>query len=45
MAPFNLPDQKDQILKAPLRWMKKRPKIFTPLDDTRANFNNETGVN
>ena len=47
MAPFNLSDQKDQLIKVPLKWMRKRPKIFNSLDNTRANFtkmnNNNTG--
>ena len=38
MAPFNLSDQKDQIFKAPIEWMKKRPKIFDPLDLIRSNL-------
>jgi len=41
MAPFNLADQKDQLIKLPLQWMKKRPKIFGALDDTRANLKGE----
>jgi len=42
MAPFNLSDQKDQILKLPLSWMKKRPKIFNPLDPIRSNLKTTT---
>jgi len=38
MAPFNLSDQKDQLIKLPLRWMKKRPKIFESLDPIRSNL-------
>ena len=45
MAPFNLSDQKDQILKVPLRWMKKRPKIFNSLDPIRSNLENNTASN
>ena len=41
MAPFNLSDQKDQLIKLPLNWMKKRPKVFSPLDNIRGNFNHE----
>jgi len=37
MAPFNLSDQKDQIIKVPFQWMKKRPKIFDTLDQIRSN--------
>jgi len=42
MAPFNLSDQQDQIFKLPFTWMKKRPKIFKPLDKTRLNLKNNT---
>ena len=35
VAPFNLSDQKDQILRVPLQWMKRRPKIFQTKDMTR----------
>jgi len=42
MAPFNLSDQKDQIIKVPLQWMKKRPKIFNPLDSIRSNLKRNT---
>jgi len=42
MAPFNLSDQKDQIIKLPLQWLKKRPKIFNPLDSTRLNLENQS---
>lgn len=46
MAPFNLSDQKDQLIKMPLTWMKKRPKIFESLDTVRSNFkNNESNTN
>ena len=45
MAPFNLSDQKDQIFKAPTEWMKKRPKIFNPLDTIRANMGKSDGGN
>jgi len=38
MAPFNLKDQKDQLIKMPLQWMKERPKIFEPLDPVRSNL-------
>ena len=38
MAPFNLSDQKDQIIKMPLQWMKKRPKIFNSLNPVRSNL-------
>ena len=38
LAPFNLSDQKDQLFKMPLRWMKKRPRIFSPLDTVRSNL-------
>jgi len=38
MAPFNLSDQKDQLIKMPLTWMKKRPKIFGALDNVRSNL-------
>ncbi|MCL1991046.1 MAG: spore germination protein [Defluviitaleaceae bacterium] len=38
MAPFNLSDQKDQLIKLPVTWMKKRPKIFAPLDPIRSNL-------
>lgn len=41
MAPFNLSDQKDQIFKAPLRFMSNRPKIFSPLDTVRANLSEQ----
>jgi len=41
MAPFNLADQKDQLIKLPLQLMKKRPKIFGTLDDTRTNLKGE----
>lgn len=40
MAPFNLSDQKDQIIKMPLQRMKKRPKIFNTLDPVRSNLDN-----
>ncbi|MCL2559524.1 MAG: spore germination protein [Turicibacter sp.] len=43
MAPFNLSDQKDQLIKMPLWWMKKRPKIFQPLDTVRSNLENTGG--
>ena len=42
MAPFNLSDQKDQLIKMPLQWMKKRPKIFESLDQIRANLKSNT---
>ena len=38
MAPFNLSDQKDQLIKMPLSWMKRRPKIFGALDPIKANL-------
>ena len=43
MAPFNLSDQKDQILKLPLWLMKKRPKIFNPMDTIRSNLKTHGG--
>ena len=43
MAPFNLNDQKDQILKLPLQWMKKRPKVFAALDPIRSNIKESEG--
>lgn len=42
MAPFNLSDQKDQLIKMPLWWMKKRPKIFSALDPIRSNLNHQS---
>ena len=41
MAPFNLRDQKDQIIKRSIWHMKKRPKIFASLDQTRSNINQD----
>jgi len=35
IAPFNLADQKDQLIRMPIRSMKKRPKIFEPLDNIK----------
>ena len=43
MAPFNLSDQKDQIIKLPLKFMKNRPKIFDVLDSTRLNLSENKG--
>ena len=42
MAPFNLSDQKDQILKFPIQLMKLRPKIYKPLNKTRSNIKEDT---
>ena len=44
MAPFNLRDQKDQLIKMPLEWMKNRPKIFGALDHVRSNIKNSSSV-
>jgi len=35
MAPFNLSDQKDQLFKLPLKWMKRRPKVYETLDQVK----------
>jgi len=35
IAPFNLSDQKDQLFKFPITWMKKRPKVFETLDQVK----------
>jgi len=43
MAPFNLSDQKDQLIKLPIQWMKERPKIFNPLDEVRAKTDENGG--
>jgi spore germination protein KA len=42
MAPFSLSDQKDQLIKMPLQYMKRRPKIFAPLDQIRLNLKKPT---
>ena len=39
-APFNLQDQKDELFKSPIQWLKKRPKIFKPLDSVRTGSGN-----
>ena len=39
IAPFNLSDQKDQLIKMPLSFMKTRPKIFNTLNQVRGHFN------
>lgn len=43
MAPFNIDDQKDQIIKASIWHMKKRPKIFGALDKIRENTSKAIG--
>lgn len=43
VAPFNLSDQKDQIIKRKLTSMKKRPLIFRPLDSIRSNLKKSKG--
>ena len=43
MAPFNLGDQKDQIVRMPLSWMKKRPQILKPQNKNRQNLTNQKG--
>ncbi|GAA4861437.1 spore germination protein [Paenibacillus vulneris] len=35
LAPSKVSDMKDTVIRAPLYWMKKRPKIFKPKDENR----------
>lgn len=42
MAPFNLRDQKDQLIKLPTQWLKTRPKILKTVDPVRLNLENNT---
>jgi len=40
LAPFNLQDQKDQLVRLPFNWMKKRPQILKSQDQVRHDLPN-----